>query len=171
MCRTYITVAIIGTRWNKLVDEWAGRENGLTCILQGTLLSPKKHYKFTEATRVLSCVHTSTCHWWTFLERIFGKKIKRFLFDFNACVSSVLWCTMRFRCLLAIGVSRVFVRDAKSPTPAATTSTILQININNTSIWHAHGNDLAKQRFRDEKGSFIPFLFSNIVTRFRFEHF
>jgi len=45
------------------------------------------------------------------------KKIKRFLFDFNACVSSVLWCTMRFRCP-AIGVSRVFVLDARSPTPA-----------------------------------------------------
>jgi len=124
MCQMYIIVAIIGTRWNKLVDEWAGRENGLTCILQRTLLSRKNT---TNSLRRLgycpayirvpvTCVDLLGTHIW--------EKIKRFLFDFNACVSSVLWCTMRFRCL-AIGVSRVFVRDTKSPTPAATTSTII----------------------------------------------
>lgn len=79
------------------------------------------------------------------------KKKKRYLFDFDARVRSVLRCTMRFRCP-AIGVSRF-----SSPSPAGATSPT-QMSM------------LSARRFAKRVILLFGF-FPNIVTRFRHGRF
>lgn len=81
----------------------------------------EKHYKFTGATRVLSCVCTSTCHRRTFSERIFGKKNRDFYLILTRAFR-LYYDVQRNSGVRLLACHAFSFLDAGWPTPAATTS-------------------------------------------------
>jgi len=163
MCRMYIIiiVAILRyERWNKLVDEWAGRENGLTRTSQGTLLSRKTLQIHWGDSGIVPRAYEYLSPSRTFSERIFGKKKNRdfyliltrsfhlYIMAYKEIPVSGYWRVTRFRHL----------RQRRRRHKCYKRINVIMLL---ETIWQSIS------RSRDEKSSFVPFIFSNIVTRFR----
>jgi len=121
----------------------------------------EKHYKFTGATRALSRVRTSTCHRAGPSRNAYlGKKKNRdfyliltrsfhlYIMAYKEIPVSGYWRVTRFRHL----------RQRRRRHKCYKRIDVIMLL---ETIWQSIS------RSRDEKSSFVPFIFSNIVTRFR----